>query len=43
LTVETIVLMPLSLLYLGYLLATQTLSFAHHGLMNDFLLVLAAR
>jgi chloramphenicol-sensitive protein RarD len=41
LTVETIVLVPFSLLYLFYLFSSATLSFAHHGIINDFLLVLA--
>lgn len=41
LTVETIVLMPLAGLYLLYLFSTETLSFGHHGGVNDLLLVLA--
>jgi chloramphenicol-sensitive protein RarD len=41
LTVETIVLMPLSVLYLAYLFSSQTLSFGSHGHLNDFLLILA--
>jgi len=41
LTVETIVLMPLSVLYLAYLFSSQTLSFGSHGSLNDFLLILA--
>lgn len=41
LTVETIVLLPLSGLYLFYLFSTEALSFGHHGAVNDLLLLFA--
>jgi chloramphenicol-sensitive protein RarD len=41
LTVETIVLVPISIFYLSFLYSSGALSFGHHGIVNDVLLVLA--